>query len=705
MEMENEEIIIENESDTDETTDLEQESAPVTDEKRDYYAQVIRVDLDDDQKKKLLRLIDERKSAIIEKLQSDKYFTVNAESLQEYELNRDQDEGDTHDIASKKQLPLFLMMVDIISSKAKRQTLTPRPICIIEPEDEMTTEDKTNRENYLDMRARQNSKIEEVVDAATKMSCIQRAAVIKIPFCREVEYRMKKKVFKPDQKEEYLKTVDGNKLLNTESLESKNYGRLLNDETVSIQYEDEVVTFHGAKPYRVPLDKFWADPYIADMQRQPLICEELDEGWYDIERKQVSGYYDEEAVEELKKKKGEEYKEAVYKVEECIILCALPDLDDVKARTYRFLVTYDLESEVVLRCVYYPHDEVFYVPVVAFSRDDRWYGYSLYEREKELIDIANAFLRSSIDEINLAHTPTMFTDDVTFEAARKELMIGNVNVIAAQKGTNFNQLKMEFSSQDRVAYINWLQNMAELVSGAQVALMSGAETPNDPRAPAAKTAMKLQESNARVEDLVLNMQKGFAFILRQIEKIDYDYPEVEGAESVYWTAGQKRTIKREVLKGKSRHVMHGSRLSFDKSLDLQVVMQAMNIFKQFFPILAEDLDVQYTFANAYINNSPGSIEQNRERLLKPLKLAVEAKDERKKMLAAGKQPPDMGGQGMRPQMPAGQPQLPQGAPMMPQGQPEGMTPEMAQQAMQAMQSMNQMQGGMLRGGESMGKLI
>ena len=617
---------------TKETPVVEAKAEPKKSEVR--YTSPIRIKLDDAQKLEMTGLITREMEKIKTEYTAAGYFEHDVQSKATYQGDREKTDFPFDD-ASNRRILLTTLTTDIVVSKAKRQTLTANPVMLLEKEEEMPEQDLRNREDLLDFRLRNDIKLEDLDTIVYRMACLQGAAVVKVPFAHETEWQTFKDTYNPTLADigRFEKDYEA-ELTNKDSEALKLWKRLKNGEIIETVSDQETIIKHAPKPYRVPLNKFFARLSIKDFSKHRVIAEEFDYTWPDIHARSTgrSPYYDSDAVEELKLKytagKDKEidkpYDQRDYHICEAIVKIDLKNEGKYK----RYVVTFDADTNIILRAIHYPynHNKVFYIVYNALPRDDSWMGYAFYDRLKDVEEVMGAFTNSAINEFTASHSPVVLTDDTKFAGGRLTMTEDGIKVLKFEKGTQFVPMTFERSGADRIGFMAWIQGLGELITGVSAALMSGRETPQDPRAPASKTAMKLQESNARVEDMVMNLQKGDEALAEQVDKLYYQYPDNESDTVQYFRAGQeKKEIGRDVYTKKVRYVCHGSRLSFDRSIDLQIAMQTSQFLMQMFPEVMQDANARFELLNIILNSSQGSVERNKDTFLKPMKNIIDAR--------------------------------------------------------------------------------
>jgi hypothetical protein len=421
------------------------------------------------------------------------------------------------------------------------------------------------------------------------------------------------------------------------------WNKLQSGQDVTVEEEQEIVRVHGPAPYIVDLKDFYARLKIKDLYRHTVIGEHLDMTWIDIDSRKNQNYYDSKAVDELENKDKKEFANKDYRIREDIVMFDLKE--DGKIR--RFIVTYDEETKIILRCIYYPyrHGKIHFVIYNAIPRKDSWLGYSFTKRMEDVCAIANAFVNSAINEFTLGHTPVVLTDDENFQGGR--ITIENLSVLRFKTGSKFQPMVFQPASMDRVAFLNWVVNFTELLTGVSASLMSGAETPSDPRAPYAKSALKFKSSAMRVEDVVHEMQKGDAELAEQCDKIYYQFPAKDEDAIEYYKGTDKHSINIDVFDKNVRYVMQGSRLSFDKSQDLQVAMTTGAYIMQFHPEVWRDPEARYELLSIVLNSSEGSVEKKKDAIIKPLREYIDAMRKIKEKQQEAKGTPEEQDQGLR----------------------------------------------------------
>lgn len=587
----------------------------------------IRLNLTDDERGEFITLIKEELRKIIAEYSEAEYFDKIEKADNEYEGIKEATDFPFTD-ASNRKLLLTTMLIEIVSTTARRQTCFPSPMVLLEKEEEIDETALRDREDSLDYQLRKDIDYEPFSLVNYQTACKYGASVTAIELDNDVETFLYRETYTQANIDKFTKKY-AKKLFTPDSKEFREWQRILAGESIT-KIENEVTeVYYGPKLRIVPLNKFFARLKIKEFRRHRVIAEQMDFVWMDIERRMETGFYDEDAVIDLKMK-NPDYEKGDYKIYQAIVK------KYYKGRLGRFVITFDDRTEIILRAIFYPykHNKVYYVSCCAFPKTNSWLGYSFTERLADMTEIANAFLNSAINEFTLGHMPTILCDDPEFDGSRTTIQ--NLSVLTFKKGTQFTPLKFEYTSMDRVQFMSWIQNFSELIIGVSASLMSGRETPGDPRAPASKTALKYQASSLRIEDIISSLQRADIEIIEQIDKLSEQY--LIGEDGLkYWTNNEEKVIPAETFNKKIRYIMHGTRLSFDKRIDFQIATQIMEILKNNFPDLWQDIEVRFRILSIMLNNLGGAVGKNKKYIIAPMKQKIDMKNQMETMVKNIKQ--------------------------------------------------------------------
>ena len=663
--------------------DVVQEQSP---EEMSY---IINANFTEDEESDLMKLMTNEMARIRLELDDADWLEKCEKADDEYDgTHIDDEDTDLIDI----KLLLTTITIDIIASRAYRQTWTPNPCVMMEAEfvDDQLMDILHVREENIDYYLRNKAKLQDVSLPLYRAAGKYGTAILKTYYKHHEELRTKRKFYRPGNQDDIKKFEEKykKKLRNPQSKEFGEWLQLKQwqGKPIAKKESDNVTLYHGAKVYRVDPKNFYARPKIKDFNRHILISELFKYNWYDIESNAISGFWDKDKVEDLRSYAGAGYEQKDFDFYESIVWFDRAG-EDGKLKHERYLVTHESMTKKIVRAIYYPYDECCYVPYTIFENDDSWIGYSITERMKDIVTTANSVINSFVGEQDLAHTPIIISNSK--KVGDWTIVLGQPNLLPVDPGnmqgtTTFSQYRMETPSTDRIAFLQWILSYISILTGVDPMLLSGAQDPTDKRAPAAKTQMKLQASTIRIEDMIVTLQKGDAEVAKQIESIIYKFPEDINKNYGFVSKGQNQEIDPQFFERPVRYVMAGSRMAFDRNMDLAVIMQTIDFLTKFFPEIMQDMTVKKSFLTAVLNNSQGTVEKMKDDVMKPMLMIVQSQQQEQQKLqqvleqvkAQGGDPQEFmkflmqrGKQGQSPQPPANQ--MPPRPPQMPLKPPIG----------------------------------
>lgn len=596
-------------------------------------SRVIPANFTDDQKKEVSQLIEDEMELIKTELESEGFFDSVQSCKENYEAAHNADANALsggYDI----RIPLQKILVDILVSRTLRQTFQADPIVLMEKEGDLKDDDLHTRENKLDFTMRNQVRYEELAASIYEHAIYEPVCITKTYECHEEEEITRVETYAPEDIKRFESEYAA-ALVDSASEEFTQWQRLQAGQTVTVPVTETKVLYSGPRVYRVDNDKFFARPRIKDFRKQRVHGEQMDYTWADIEMRVNNKSYgwDSGAVEAIKKAYGDDYRKAVIPFYEMVTQYA----KEKDGKTRRYIVTIESKTREIVKAVLYTNEEMCYTAHSVCPKDDSWIGESMLPLINDLIDIVNANLNYMLYSNDLGHTPVIMASDPE-AITRRAIELGLVNVIPFQKDTTFQSVTLTDPGFDRINFINVIMDLISLLSGIDPQLLSGAETPNDPRAPAAKTAMKMQVTNMRIEDKILRLQYGDVQVCEKVEKILAS--TVDSLD--YWNKGIQVSVPREAYKSPVRYVMHGSKMTFSRQMDLQLVMQFVEILERKYPGLWADYEVKRDVLNIIINDMGGSVRKSKDKITARLDAYIEIT---KKVEALKKL---MGGQGGMP---------------------------------------------------------
>lgn len=598
-----------------------------------YTGLVIHADFSDTEKADVIRLIRDEMTRINTLYAEKQWFEKCEKADKEYEgIHTDTTSYNGYNPDVK--LLLTTLTIDIIASRAYRQTWTPDPFVQMDAEKEIenVTDIIGKRCDILDYICRKNSGQQDLSIPVYRAACKYGAAPVKTFYDHSTSYKTENVTYYQEDVDKFEKRYIKN-IRKGEGKDFDDWTSLRNGlvESVVRKELNEYVTFHGAKNYRVDFRKFYARPDIKEMEDQPTVCELFNFSGHEVDKRGRNGLWYEEAVDKIKENSQNDFYTKDHDFYEAEVLFDRKE----NGKPERFIVTFDASSEEIVRAIYSPYKKSCYTVYNVFERDHSWIGYSITERMEDIVAVANSVMNSYIKEQDLAHTPIIVASGR--QIGDWNIKIGQPNLLPVDmtglSASGMMQYRMETVSTDRLNFLRWIQGYIAILTGVDPALQSGASTPDDPRAPAAKTAMKMNASTMRIEDMIIVLQKGDAKVAEKTEQITYKFDSDKNKYSTN-IKGKNTDITLVEASLPVRYVIAGSRMSFDSAQDLAVVMQTIDFINKFFPEVAQDPEVRKQLLSGVIINSQGTVEKMKDIMTKPIELMIKAATENKKSLAS-----------------------------------------------------------------------
>jgi hypothetical protein len=192
----------------------------------------------------------------------------------------------------------------------------------------------------------------------------------------------------------------------------------------------------------------------------------------------------------------------------------------------KFLVVFHPETKALLRFERFPywHNRCHYIPWRFKKRPKRLLGQMVYEQIGDINEEVDTQHNQRIDSRTITLVPSfMKLETADFDPTRKDQKF--------YPGVTFKVMNFNSVKQFDIKQTDMGQSMQEESSLFQIAdqrtgasqLRSGAETARDPRAPAKKVAMLLQQSGTRIDDHMRELRYGTAELGHQILELYYQF--------------------------------------------------------------------------------------------------------------------------------------------------------------------------------------
>lgn len=567
---------------------------------------LLKINLDSDKELVIAKEIEEGLETIV-KERNDIDFLSNAQIRQDLYDGIVEFKDFPWEDAANYFLHITSMMCDIVVIKAKRQTLV-NPIILLEAKEREAmmnqiegmniegvpigedTYDWRDAEDRLDFRLRRDIKIEDLVTPVYREACVQGTSFVKCPKSKQVDYVTILATYKGQADIEKYKQEAGRE--HDQVTRLRNLEILDKGGEVKAKRDTEKLIYEGPKPYRVPLQNLFLRPKIKDLRRQRLISERMEFTWSDIQYRADTDFYWKTAIEKLKEKSGPDYFKNDYVVYESLLYTNTIN----PKRFQRYVFTMEDKTKTILRAIHYPynHNFIYYVPYYIIPRDDMVYGYSIAERLRDTNKIMNNLWNIALDLAALRSNPPKQISDLT--ATMRSTKWGPGAVYKSKVPEAIRVIPMEPFSMDSIKILPLAQRFGEMCVGV-TAGMTGKETPLDPRAPAAKTAMLMEAGNIRIEDYIFELQKGNSGVSQQIDELDMQY------------------FGKQPYPADVRYVPHGSTITVNKPQELNSIMAFIDLCINVYPEVLQNPESRYVLLKAFVDTIGGTIEKQKKKLL------------------------------------------------------------------------------------------
>lgn len=219
-----------------------------------------------------------------------------------------------------------------------------------------------------------------------------------------------------------------------------------------------------------------------------------------------------------------------------------------------YLVTYERKSNALLRIEHFPywHNRCKYILWRIKKRSNRLLGQSIYDQLIDINDEIDTQHNQRIDSRTITTVPSFLKkDNFQFDPTRKDQRFFPGVTFTV---SNFDQVKQfDIKQTDMGTSLQEEQNLmylADLRTGASQ-LRSGQASKLDPRAPAKKIQLQLQQSTIRADDHMRELRIGTNELASQILELYYQF----SPESIVYARKDPETalfVKQQIARSKLR---------------------------------------------------------------------------------------------------------------------------------------------------------
>lgn len=319
--------------------------------------------------------------------------------------------------------------------------------------------------------------------------------------------------------------------------------RLIAGKTAKFDVEYDDIVYNDPFPKFIDNKNFYVRKDVEGYEglcRTQLIVERVNFTYYQLKQLEKENefvnidklIYDTKEGEEIKAsdKPRENYASEDYNVLECPFYFKMNKDDEDYTKGIIWMAE---EKEIYLGGIYYPLTTIGsqYVPHYATNTNTGFYQDSVAEHITDIHLSRNAILNHTLESAQMATTVTPIApkkSDVTTQFLNNKWVNGMV-IYAKAGEIDFLSNRMRPPDVGALLILDQtLSQIASEITGSSD-LKSGKETPLDPNAPFAKTALLLEQSTANVKDYVDEFRQGFEIdaqiILRMYHEMSEDEQE------------------------------------------------------------------------------------------------------------------------------------------------------------------------------------
>jgi hypothetical protein len=344
------------------------------------------------------------------------------------------------------------------------------------------------------------------------------------------------------------------------------FAKKLEKNSIVINVKKRIKIGCGLEAQYVPLRNIYYRNKPKDLSKHKLIAELHEMTWDELNDYFVNDIFDKSVKDEIIQKEG--YEKKPYKVWECIWKFDY-DEDGESEKTVIIYLEHD-GSERWLTGTEYPynHNEDYYIPFRIEEDGNNIDGIGVYGMLRHVNKIINNLWNQTIDTGTLLNAPAFEVQQNSgFDPTVKRwgpLVVWWVR----QTGTIKSLTNINAGARLPIEFIDRLLRYQEFETGVSIG-MSGQESPQDPRAPAAKTMMLLQEANLKIDDYINTLQKSNIRIFYMSDSLLQQYYYEDENFTGYLTDKEIKRIDTKVLFTKFSFIPQYSQTTLNKALEQQ----------------------------------------------------------------------------------------------------------------------------------------
>ncbi len=499
--------------------------------------------------------------------------------------------------SSKLHLGIIKSASDVVRNKAIKYTVVnPMMLCkdvpgkILDPE---ILNKKEKLYNYI-VNDKNDVDIKNKLSPVYLDACVHGLGWIKEDWNDNYENIIDTEYYIVGQEKEFIGNYRG---FLTKSEIDKYVRELLDIGHIELTVNKKVKRGCGLNIKYVDIRNLYVRVSPGDLNKHKLIAEKIVMTWSELNKYFINEKFDNTIADELRTK--QDYNTRRYTVWQCRVLfdynndneeekCIvfLLDMDEPDTKRVKEFDNASITSMKYLAGIKYPfnHNREYYIPYRIRPIKDFVYGESLPYMLRNSSKAIDASWNQTVDSGSLVNAPVFVCkENSTFDPTLKKWQPGAIwwvkdpNDIKSLTVSNPNaRLPIEF--------VDRLMRHQELDSGIST-YNTGQESSFDPRAPAAKAMMLLQESNLRIEEYINNLHDSNVQLFVIFDKLFKQYYDNET-----YRIGDIE-INPEIIYSEVEFLPQMSSMTMNKALERENNMEMLK-FVSGIPMVWNDLNKQ-----------------------------------------------------------------------------------------------------------------
>lgn len=512
-------------------------------------------------------------------------------------------------VTKKKVTDLTKFAVKAFFNSDPKFVVTPRPGMVQEGTDEVCE----HQEDYLDYLLDEELHLKEPLRKVLHSAILKHLGLLKVVYAYERKKRKREEDYSGEWKRNEAtgeREQPGLRLFAENYPQAEEEGnpnhkyfkKLKAGKDISIVVEFNEVVYNNPRFSHVDIKNFWCPLNVEGYQGLSdcqITVEKQEYSWWELKKKEKEGDFIN--VEEMKfdaggtKEAYKNFRQRKYEVIEVVYWFNLEDSDDNEDEV-RLVCWFDAEKKIFLGAIYYPYYlvESYYIPFNITENKEGIYQDGLGEDLTDSHLAQNAILNFTLTGAWIQNTNTpiipqgssvaeQFLENRWTHGIPIEVPVNDMQTI--DSGIKFLD-KPPMNTQELMHLLLYMGQLDDDMSGIS-SLASGKETPLDPRAPAAKTAMLMKQSGVSIEDYIDCLLPSFNLIgeiclklIYQMAKEGRTYKQQRRASQV---TGQKDiffSLSRDEMVAKTNIQSRAKAFAFDKVQEKQENLALYQILRE-----------------------------------------------------------------------------------------------------------------------------